>query len=154
MWVFQKSPLDWINWGQHLNLTSRDLSPSALQEYNEHEYLSRISVSSTKNHRIIEPKNHRIDQVGKDLKDHQVQSQPIHTTLTLTTPSRAYAHTKHGQPASPQACCGRRCQSLYWSSSRPHCVMELSRLICARDRGPVGSQASWLPQKNRAVATI
>ena len=29
--------------------------------------------------------NCRIVQVGKDLKDHQVQPQPNHTTLTLTT---------------------------------------------------------------------
>ena len=29
--------------------------------------------------------NHRIAQVGKDLKDHQVQPQPNHPTLTLTT---------------------------------------------------------------------
>ena len=29
--------------------------------------------------------NHRITQVGKDLKDHQVQPQPNHTTLILTT---------------------------------------------------------------------
>ena len=29
--------------------------------------------------------NHRITQVGKDLKDHQVQPQPNHSTLTLTT---------------------------------------------------------------------
>jgi len=29
--------------------------------------------------------NHRIAQVGKDLKDHRVQPQPIHSTLTLTT---------------------------------------------------------------------
>ena len=28
--------------------------------------------------------NHRIAQVGKDLKDHQVQTQPNHTTLTQT----------------------------------------------------------------------
>ena len=29
--------------------------------------------------------NHRSAQVGKGLKDHQVQPQPNHTTLTLTT---------------------------------------------------------------------
>jgi len=29
--------------------------------------------------------NHTIAQVGKDLKDHRVQPQPNHTTLTLTT---------------------------------------------------------------------
>ncbi|POI30510.1 hypothetical protein CIB84_005740 [Bambusicola thoracicus] len=29
--------------------------------------------------------NHRITQVGRDLKDHQVQSQPNHSALTLTT---------------------------------------------------------------------
>ena len=29
--------------------------------------------------------NHRIAQVGKDLKDHQAQPQPNHTTLILTT---------------------------------------------------------------------
>jgi len=29
--------------------------------------------------------NHRIAQVGKDIQDHQVQPQPNHTTLTLTT---------------------------------------------------------------------
>ena len=33
----------------------------------------------------LESQNHRIAQVGKDLKDHQVQLQPNHTTLTLTT---------------------------------------------------------------------
>jgi len=29
-------------------------------------------------------RNHRIARVGKDLKDHPVQQQPNHTTLTLT----------------------------------------------------------------------
>ena len=29
--------------------------------------------------------NHRITQVGKDLRDHQVQAQPNHSPLTLTT---------------------------------------------------------------------
>ena len=29
--------------------------------------------------------NHRIAKVGKDLKDHRVQPQPNHSTLTLTT---------------------------------------------------------------------
>lgn len=33
----------------------------------------------------LESYNHRIAQFGKDLKDHQVQPQPNHTTLTLTT---------------------------------------------------------------------
>lgn len=34
---------------------------------------------------LLESQNHRIAQVGKDLKDHQVQPQPNHTTLPLTT---------------------------------------------------------------------
>ena len=36
-------------------------------------------------HSDIESQNHRTAQVGKDPKDHQVQPQPNHTTLTLTT---------------------------------------------------------------------
>jgi len=33
----------------------------------------------------LKSQNHRIAQVGKDLKDHRVQPQSNHTTLTLTT---------------------------------------------------------------------
>lgn len=33
----------------------------------------------------LESQNHRIDQIGKDLKDHWVRPQHNHTTLTLTT---------------------------------------------------------------------
>jgi len=38
-----------------------------------------VAVLSAENNQIW---NHRITQVGKDLKDHQVQPQPNHTTLT------------------------------------------------------------------------
>ena len=41
--------------------------------------------SKAEDMQIIESENHRIAQAGKDLKDHQVQPQPNHTTLTLTT---------------------------------------------------------------------
>jgi len=34
---------------------------------------------------FIESQNHRVAQVGKDLKDHRVQPQPNHPTPTLTT---------------------------------------------------------------------
>jgi len=36
------------------------------------------------------------------------------------SPSGVYTHPNHGQPASPQECCGGQCQRLYWSPGRPH----------------------------------
>ena len=40
---------------------------------------------------------HRITQVGKNLKDHQVQPQPNHTTLTLNTPLLNHVPEHHIQ---------------------------------------------------------
>ena len=43
------------------------------------------SCKKTQYSGLLESQDHRITQVRKDLKDHQVQPQPNHATLTLTT---------------------------------------------------------------------
>jgi len=50
----------------------------------------RFFESISQNH-----KSHRTAQVGKDLKDHHVQPQPSHTTLTLTTLTKSCPWAPH-----------------------------------------------------------
>ena len=62
------------------------------------------------NHRITGSENHRIAQVGKDLKDHRVQTQPNHPTptptalrsiMSLSTTSRRLLNTaRDGDPTT------------------------------------------------------
>ena len=68
--------------------------PSLLYWYNAYRYVRCFTVwvyrytSSWVAWMTDQPctkENHRITQVGKDLKNHRVQSRPNHTTLTLTT---------------------------------------------------------------------
>ena len=53
-------------------------NPHSLFSWNIYSFAVLQSMDKT----LESPQNHRIAQVGKDLKNHQVQPQPNHTTLT------------------------------------------------------------------------
>ena len=47
-----------------------------------YRFLNAAQVHTSLRIAIIKSQNHRIAEVGKELKDHQAQPQPNHTTLT------------------------------------------------------------------------
>jgi len=68
----------------HFGLAKANRGEMGCSGFSSHVPCQSLMLGVEIHSQVIE-KNHRIAQIGKDLKDHQVQPQPNHTTLTLTT---------------------------------------------------------------------